>query len=206
MEVERRDQNLAVVARPRVAGQVVEHLGHVGADLGVCREQAQVGVKARRLRVVIAGADMRVVADTVALATNDQDALRVALQRGQAVDDVHAGLLQLLRPPDVGLLVEARLQLHHADGLLAALGRLDQRRHQRGVGARPVHRLLDRQHVRVGHGLLDEALDRGGERVVGMMDEDVRFAGRREDVGLRAVLAEQPRLRDRAYEAGSATR
>ena len=47
-------------------------------------------------------------------------------------------------------------------------------------------------------GLLDEALDRAGEGIVGVVDEDVTLAHRREDVGLRAVLAEQPGLRDRS--------
>ena len=121
----------------------------------------------------------------------------MALQRRQAVDDVNARLLQLLRPADVGALVEARLQLDHADGLLAALRRLDQRRDQRGVGAGPVHGLLDRQHLGIVNRLLDEPVHRAAERVVRVVDEDVRFPDRREDVGLRPVLAQQPRLRNR---------
>ena len=39
-----------------------------------------------------------------------------------------------------------------------------------------VQRLLDRQHVRVGRGLLDEALDAGGERVVGVVHQHVALA------------------------------
>ena len=87
----------------------------------------------------------------------------------------------------LALLVEARLQLHQADRLLAALGGLDQRRDERRVGARPVDGLLDREHVGVGDRLLDEALDRGRERVVGVVDEDVALAHRREHVGLLAL-------------------
>ena len=55
--------------------------------------------------------------------------------------------------------------------------------HQRGVVARAVDGLLDRQHVRVRHGLLDEPLHRGRERVVGMVHEQVAFAHRAEHVG-----------------------
>ena len=105
--------------------------------------------------------------------------LACVFSAGMPVDDVDARLLQLLRPADVGALVEARLQLHHADRLLAALGGLDQRRHQRRVGARPVDGLLDRQHVRILDRLLDEALHRGGEGVVGVVDEQVARRGSR---------------------------
>ena len=36
--------------------------------------------------------------------------------------------------------------------------------------------MLDRKHVGVVDGLLDEALDRGAEAVVGVVDEDVAVA------------------------------
>ena len=195
-EVVRRDQRLAVALRARVAGQVVEHLGDVGADVGVGGEDPEVGVQARGLRVVVARADVRVVAHAGPFAAGDQRALGVRLQRRDAVDDVDARLLEPLRPDDVRLLVEARLELHHADRLLAALGGVDQRADQRRVDAGPVHGLLDRDHVGVVGRLLDEGLDRGREGVVGMVDEDVALAHRREDVGRLAVLALQRRLGD----------
>ena len=119
----RRDEHLAVARRPRVAREEVEHVGDVGADLLVDREQAEVGVEARVGRVVVARADVHVVAHAVALAAHDEDALRVGLERRVAVDDVHARLLERARPADVRPLVEARLELHEADRLLAALGR-----------------------------------------------------------------------------------
>ncbi len=109
-----RHQHLAVVQRAPVAGQVVEHVGDVGADLLVGREQAEVGVQARRRGVVVAGADVHVVAHAVALAAHDEHALGVRLQRRLAVDDVHAGLLHRLRPVDVHALVEARLAARRA--------------------------------------------------------------------------------------------
>ena len=194
----RRDQHLAVVGRPPVAGEEVEHLGDVGADVGVGGEEAEVGVEAGRLRVVVAGADVDVLAHPLALAAGDQDRLHVGLQAGDAVDDVDARLLQRLRPVDVGLLVEARFQLDHADRLLAAFGGADQRRHQRRVVAGPVDGLLDRQHVGVFDRLLDEALDRGGEGVVGMVDEQVGAGGSPANMSTGSlVLALQARLGDR---------
>jgi hypothetical protein len=52
----------------------------------------------------------------------------VGLQLDEAVDDLHAGALQVARPADIGLLVEARLELDQRGDRLAGLGRLDQRR------------------------------------------------------------------------------
>ncbi len=87
-----------------------------------------------------------------------------------------AGPLQLTGPPDVRGLVEPGLDLHQDDDLLAGLGGGDQRVYDGGVTRGPVQRLFDGQHVWVGGGLFDEALHRGGERVVGMVDEHVALA------------------------------
>ena len=163
----------------------------------VARQQAEVRVQARGLGVVVAGADVQVVADAVALAAHDEDALGVGLQRRQAVDDVHAGLLQRAAPLDVRALVEARLDLDEADRLLAALGGADQRRDERRVVARAVHGLLDREHVGVVDGLLDEALDRAHEGVVRVVQEDVALAHRAQHVGLLVLVGLQRVLRDR---------
>ena len=65
---------------------------------------------------------------------------------------------RLLGPVDVGLLVEARLQLDHHHHLLAAARRASQQQvHQHRVGAGAVDRLLDRQHLRVVHRLAQQA-------------------------------------------------
>ena len=95
------------------------------------------------------------------------------LQRGLSVDDVDAGLLDGLGPMDVHALVEARLELDQRDRLLAALGCVDQGRDERRVVARAIHGLLDRKHVRVGDGLLDEALHGGREGVIGVVHKQV---------------------------------
>ena len=190
-----RREHLAVVAGPAVAGQVVEHVAHVGADLLVRREEAKVGVKAGGCGVVVAGADVHVVAHPVALATHHQHALGVRLERRLAIDDVHPRLLQCLGPVDVHALVEAGLELDQRDRLLAALGGVDQRRDERRVVARAVDGLLDRQHVGVGDGLLDEALDGGGKGDVGVVDEKIAFTHRAEHVGTLVLAAQQARMR-----------
>ena len=75
--------------------------------------------------MVVPGADVDVPSKHVAFAPDDERHLGVHLQVGEAVDDVHARLLQGARPLDVAVLVEARLQLDEADALLAVLGAFD---------------------------------------------------------------------------------
>ena len=115
------------------------------------------------------------------------------LEADEAVDHVHARLLQCARPLDVGLFVEARLDLDERDDLLAGLGGVDERVDDRGVAGRAVQRLLDRQHVRVGGGLLDEALHARGERVVRVVHQHVAVAQRREDALGCLAFAERRR-------------
>jgi hypothetical protein len=89
-------------------------------------------------------------------------------------------------PFDVGLLVEPGLELHQGDDLLARLGRGHQRAHERALLARgAVDRLLDREHVRVTGRLVDERLDRGRERVVGVVDHHIAGLEHAEQVGWR---------------------
>ena len=93
----------------------------------------------------------------------------------EPVDDMDPGLLELLRPLDVVRLVETRLELDEGRHLLVVARSLDQRPHDRGVSARPVERLLDRDDLRVPGRLLDEVDDRG-EGVVRVVEQHVLLA------------------------------
>ena len=106
------------------------------------------------------------------------------LQVDEAVHHLHAGPLQVARPADVALLVEARLELDQGRHRLAGLGRLDQCRHDRAAVAGAVERLLDRDHVRVARRLLHE-LNHHLEALVGVVDDEVLLAD-----GGEAVAAE----------------
>jgi hypothetical protein len=64
------------------------------------------------------------VVSAPALAAHHQRQLGVGLQLDEAVDHLHAGALEVARPADVGLLVEARLELDQRGHRLAGLGRL----------------------------------------------------------------------------------
>ena len=68
--------------RAAEAGEVVEHVRDIGADLLVGREQPEVGVEARGRRVVVAGADMHVVAHALALAAHDETHLTCVFSEG----------------------------------------------------------------------------------------------------------------------------
>ena len=94
----RRDEQVPVVVRPAVAGEVVEQLRHVRADVGIARDEADVLVDARGAGVVVARADVAVATQAVVVVAHDQHALRVRLQPDEAVHDVDAGALERLRP------------------------------------------------------------------------------------------------------------
>ena len=184
-----RHQHLLFARRMTVAGERVEQVRDLLTDATVDREESEVLVQPCVLGVEVAGPNHHVVTYAGALASDYEDRLGVRLEAWDPVYDVGADLLERARPADVQSLVEARLQLHQAHRLLALLGRLDQRRDQRGVVGGPVDGHLDRQHVGIVHRLLDEALHAGGERVVGIVNEDISGAHRREYVRLVFAIA-----------------
>ena len=184
----RRDEQPAERPLARQAGQDVEQVRDVRADLRAAGQQPEVHVQAGRLRVVVAGPDVDVAAQAGALAPDDERGLAVRLEADQAVDDVRAGALQLAGPDDVRLLVEAGLDLDEDHDLLAAFGGADERLDQRRVAGRAVERLLDRQDVGIVGGLGDEPLDRRRERLVRVVDQDVAGADGREHVRRLVVI------------------
>ena len=108
----------------------------------------------------------------------------MGLEAANAVDHVVTGLLQFLGPVQVALLVEARLEFDQAGHLLAVLGRLDQRAHERRIVAEPVHGHLDRGGAGVVRGIPDEPLDRRVEAFVGVMHQHVAGPDGRENIGV----------------------
>ena len=193
---DRRDQELAVLGRLPAARQVVEHQVGVGADVVVGGEVAEVGVLLGGDAVVVAGAQVHVAADAVALAAHDLEGLAVRLESDEAVDHVGALALQRLGPADVALLVEARLELDQDGDLLAVGRRLHELLDDRRVAAAAVQRLLDGEHVRIVGGGAQE-LDHRVERVVGMVEQHVALADGGEEVG---SLEPRERRRDRLHE------
>ena len=131
----RRDEQPTERPLARQPGQVVEQVRDVGPELRPTGQQPEVDVLPGGLGVVVARPDVDVAAQPGALAPDDERRLRVGLEPDQAVHDVGAGALQLARPDDVRLFVEAGLDLDQDDDLLAALGRPDERLDDRRVAA-----------------------------------------------------------------------
>ncbi len=100
-----------------------------------------------------------------------------------AVDHVGPGGLQPAGDVDVRLLVEAGHQFHHHRDFLALLRRPQQRLHQHGIDAGAIDGHLDRHHLRVVRGLLQQ-VDHGTEGLEGMVQQDIGLAHRGEDVAL----------------------
>jgi hypothetical protein len=114
---------------------------------------------------------------------------------------VRAHLLQARRPVDVGLLVEARHQLHHHRHFLARARRVDERLHDHRVDAGAVHGLLDGDHVGVARRLADE-LDHRRERLERPVHHHVALADGLEEVAPLGDALRQPLLERRVLEVG----
>ena len=176
----RRDDQLAIHPLAREPRQHVEQVADVRAHGLAAGEQADVGVDARGLGVVVAGAEVHVSPDAVRLAPHDERDLRMRLESLNAVGDVHAERLQRAREVDVVRLLEPRLQLDEHGHLDAALRGFRQRTHD-GAASRAVQRHLDGERLVVARGGLDELLDRRAERIERMVHEHVALANRVED-------------------------
>ena len=118
-ERDRRDEQAPERPLAGQAGEHVEQVGDVRAQLLAAGQDPEVHVQPGRLRVVVAGPDVEVASQPGPLAADDERDLRVGLEADEAVHDVRARLLQRPGPDDVVLLVEAGLDLDQDDDLLA---------------------------------------------------------------------------------------
>ncbi len=157
---------------------------HVLAELFVAAHVAVVRVDLGRAVVVVAGAQVHVAAQLVALAPHDQRHLGVGLVTHEAVNDVCARLLQPVRERYVGRLVETGHELDDHGHFLARPRCVDEMVDDRRIRAGAVQRDLYRQHVFVDRCRLDEVDDRRKalERVV---QQNVLPGQDRENVILR---------------------
>ena len=149
----RRYQQTVEARLRRITGQLVEQAGHILADHRIAGQQAEIGVDAGGLRIVVTGAHMAVAAQAVGFLTHHKAQLAVSLQAHDAVHHVHAGAFQLACPCDVGVFVEACLDFDQCQHLLARMRRVDERVDDRGVAGRTVQRLLDGEHLRIRRSL-----------------------------------------------------
>ena len=154
------------------AGQFLKDLVHVLAHAFFTGHQPVIGVQLGGLGVVIAGAQVHIAFDSVAVTAHHQQHFCVGLVAHHAVHHDGAGFLQTPGPFDIGLFIEAGAQFHDGSDFLAiACGRFQVVENFR-LGAGAVQGLLDGQHLRVPRGF-GQQVDYRLERFVGVVQQDV---------------------------------
>ncbi len=106
---ERRHRDHPPRQRLRVAGDDVEERGQIATEVLIGGEKAQIGVLEDRPLVVVPRTQVGVPLDPSGAAPHDQERLRVRLEPREAVQHLHARVLQPLPRTRVSLLVEPRL-------------------------------------------------------------------------------------------------
>ena len=140
---------------------------------------------------------MAVTADAPTLFANHQRSFGMSFQADQAINDVHAHLLERPGPADVRRFVTPGLEFHQSGDLLAPFGGAYQGRDDGAVPRCPVERLLDSQDLGVTGSPFDECLRRQSEALVGVVQENVPVRNRREHVEGFVFQGDQPGRRDR---------
>ncbi len=174
-QAQRGDGQLLHLLGPGIAGHEVEGASGVPAQGFVAGEEGQVGIDLGRDGVVVARAEMAVAAQLAILAPHHQADLGVGLQLHEAIDHLGAGPFQVTGPADIGLFVEAGLQLDHGGDRLAQFGGLGQRLDDGAVLGRAVQGLLDGHHIGVA-GRLAQELHHHVEALERVVDHDVLLA------------------------------
>ena len=129
--------------------------------------------------MVIAGAQVHVAAQCLALAPHDQHHFRVRLVTDHAIHHLHARFLQPVGQVEVGFFVEACAQLDDDRHVLAIARRGNQVLDDLRVLAGAVQGLLDRQHLRVVGGSLQQ-VEYAAKTFVRMVQQHVALAKRLE--------------------------
>ncbi len=171
----RRHRHGLELGRLGIARDIVEDARQILADGAVGGEEGQVGIDLGSDRVIVAGPHVTIGDELAPLTPHDEAELGVRLELEKAVDHLDASAFEIARPFDVGLLVEAGLQLDHDRHRLAGLGRVFQRLDDRRALARAVERPFDRHDVGIGGRLLQE-LEHDVEGLVRVVDHDVLLA------------------------------
>src|SRR6185503_176702 len=156
--VHRRDEQFLELRSLRMAGQVMKQVDDVGRYCRIRCEEPDIGVGTRRLDVIVAGADMRVAAQSHPVLEHDQRNFGVGLESKYAVGYMCADFFELLRPVQVARFIESCGQLDDAGDLLPRLGGLDQRTHEGRVVTDAIDGHLDRERPGVIGCLMDKAL------------------------------------------------
>ena len=126
---------------------------HIGSDLFVGGNDAEVGVDARCTLVVIAGTEVGITLEHAVFAADNQSHFGMDFVAEYAVYDVRARLFKLFRPVDVIGFVKTRHEFDDDGNLLARQRGLHQCAHKLRIAAGAVDGHFDGQHIRIGRSL-----------------------------------------------------
>ena len=115
--------------------------------------------------------------EAFALASDDNADLGVCLELRETINDMRASPFKPSRLADIGRFIEPGLQLDKGGDGLSLLGGLAQGVNDGRISRGPVKRLLDRHHVGIGRGLLQESDDHV-EGFIRMMEQHVLLPDR----------------------------
>src|SRR6266581_8287023 len=138
VQLERSDQQFAGSLKLADAGQQVEQVGNVFAEIRPARQQAEVGVESGGVGIVVAGSQVNVAADAVVVPAHDERHLRVDFVTDQAVNHVDACFFEPAGPLNVVGFVKSRAQFHDGGDLFAVANGVHQGADDARIAARTV--------------------------------------------------------------------
>ena len=180
---QRRHRQLFQLGRLHVTGDIVHHLRRIARQQRISGEERQIGIDARRDRMIIAGAEMHIGADRRPFAPDHHAQLGVRFPFHKTIYNLHAGAFQFAGPANILLLVKAGLQFDHRCHRFAGFGGIDQGTHDGAVLAGAIQRLLDGDHIGIGRSLAQEG-QHHFKALIGVMNHQVLAAD-----GSKAIAA-----------------
>ena len=184
MQIEGRDHQFFQAGITGQARKCIKYCCDFLRQFRFAREQTEVGVNARRTRMIIARAELDVTPELVRIAANNEQRLAMGFQADDTVNDVSPGFFQAPGPLNVGRLIEARTQFDNGSDLFSGVGRVDECFDDRGITTCAIEGDLDCEHLRILRRRLDP-LDNLIEAIVGMMQQHVLTPQHFEKIGMR---------------------
>ena len=126
LQVEGRDHEFFCTGITGESRERVEDNGDLVSQLSGGGKETEVGITARRSRMIISGGEMHILPEPIAIPADDQQSFAMRLQTDDAVDDVRSRFLETLGPLNVRRLVKARAQLDQRRDLFAGICGLDE--------------------------------------------------------------------------------
>src|SRR5688572_29813295 len=97
----------------------MEEFDKILRNLRIGREQPQVSISTSGCRLIVSRSNVPITAQPFVFLSNDEYRFGVRFEAEQAVDYVYSSFLQLSRPVDISLFIEAGAQFYDTDNLFA---------------------------------------------------------------------------------------